>query len=271
MFGSRPRPKKPLLLVVVFGVLLVLVGITATAQAVMVSAYASGSTLNSIVDGDVATLRGFIHQGLEGVDPEHPDAAAIIRIEGLLQTLTAKGGIAHVEIRTTDGRTLASSAGSSEVLSSPRTPEFDAAVAGSPRVAIVSAGDSEAGLAGLPDTMVREYLPLRQGDRTLLVVGIWRDALPVLARLDGLRRDVVIVTLTAALIAATSCSWSSGQRRRPSIARRMPWSRLPSAMRSRTSRTMVRSSLTLPPRSNGGEKPRPDSASPSSTSTTSSS
>jgi diguanylate cyclase (GGDEF)-like protein len=33
-------------------------------------------------------------------------------------------------------------------------------------------------------------------------VGIWRDAVPILARLDEIRRDVVLVTLTAAVFAA---------------------------------------------------------------------
>ena len=35
-----------------------------------------------------------------------------------------------------------------------------------------------------------------------LVVSLWRDAAPLLSRLDDLRRDVVLVTLTAAIIAA---------------------------------------------------------------------
>jgi len=63
------------LLILVFGVLLVLVGITATAQAVMVSAYASASTLTAVVDSDVATIRGFVHQGLDDVHSESPDPA----------------------------------------------------------------------------------------------------------------------------------------------------------------------------------------------------
>ena len=72
-----------------------------------------------------------------------------------------------------------------------------------PAVAVVDAAVAEAAdEAGLPGTLIREYLPLRQGDRTVLVVGLWRDALPMLTRLDDLRRDIVIVTLTAAIIAA---------------------------------------------------------------------
>jgi diguanylate cyclase (GGDEF)-like protein len=200
--GSRTPTRKPVLLVVVFGVLLVLVGITATAQAVMVSAYASGSTFTSIVDGDVATLRGFVQQELGDFNPTSPDATSLARIDSQLQTLLAKGGIAQVDIRTVDGLVLASSAAGVIRTTAPSSSDFAAAVSGEPRVAIVAAAEAEAGATTLPATVLREYLPLRQGDRTLLVVGIWRDALPVLSQLDGLRRDVVIVTLTAALIAA---------------------------------------------------------------------
>ena len=69
-------------------------------------------------------------------------------------------------------------------------------------MAIVDAAAADTDPAALPPTVIREYLPLQVGGRTLLVVGLWRDAQPALAGLDGLRRDVVIVILTAALIAA---------------------------------------------------------------------
>src|SRR6188472_999555 len=60
LFGSEPRVRRPVVLLVVFGVLLVLVGVTATAQAAMVSTYASTSAISSTVDGDVGTLRTFV-------------------------------------------------------------------------------------------------------------------------------------------------------------------------------------------------------------------
>jgi diguanylate cyclase (GGDEF)-like protein len=212
VFGSRPVPRKPILLLLVFGVLLVIVGITATAQAVMVSAYASSSTFSSIVDGDVATVRGFTVQELSASDPGWRDPASRQRIDAALRTLLAKGAISRVEIRTPDGRVLASSlpggtAGargtdaSTAAVAAP-SPDFSAAAAGTPRVALVDAADAETAVDGLPATVIREYLPLQQGGATILVVGIWRDAVPVLAALDGLRRDVVTVTLTAAIIAA---------------------------------------------------------------------
>jgi diguanylate cyclase (GGDEF)-like protein len=123
-------------------------------------------------------------------------------VDGYLATLIAKGGIAYAELRTPDGKVLAASdPGAVGVTRSP-SPDFRSADAGTPAVAIVGAGGADVGGVALPPTLLREYLPLQQNGRTLLVVGIWRDAAPILTQLDGLRRDVVIVTLTAALIAA---------------------------------------------------------------------
>ncbi len=51
-------------------------------------------------------------------------------------------------------------------------------------------------------TVLREYLPLSLDGRVALVVGVWRDAQPILQSLDGLRGSVVLVILTAALIVA---------------------------------------------------------------------
>ncbi len=200
-FGAQPRVRRPVLLILVFGVLLVLVGITATSQTLMVSAYASSSTLQSVVESDVATVRGFVYQGLDGLDVGSPEPATIARVEGYLRTILAKGGIAHVEIRTPDGRVLAASdpglAGAERAI----TPPFAEAAAGRPSIAIVDAASAETNAGGLPAAVLREYLPLRQGDTTLLVIGVWRDAAPILSRLDGLRLALVLLTVTAAVIA----------------------------------------------------------------------
>ena len=48
MFGTSPRLRRPLLLVLVYGAFLALVGITATAQSVMVSAHFSTAMLNDV-------------------------------------------------------------------------------------------------------------------------------------------------------------------------------------------------------------------------------
>ena len=50
-------------------------------------------------------------------------------------------------------------------------------------------------------TLLREYLPLSVGEKVVAVVAVWRDATPMLARISGVREDVVLVTISAALIA----------------------------------------------------------------------
>src|SRR4051794_26250315 len=202
LFGSDHRTRRPTVLVLVFGVLLVLVGVTATAQAAMVSAYASTTSVAATVDSDLATVRGFVHDGLDGIDPASPDAATVARINAGLQTLLAKGEIVRAEFRAPDGRVIASSDPAATGAVRSTSADFATAVAGTPGVAIVDAAAAETDAASLPATVLREYVPLRQGDRTLLVLGVWRDAVPLLTRLDDLRRDVVLVTLTAAVIAA---------------------------------------------------------------------
>ena len=57
MFGTRVRARRPILILLVFGVFLVIVGITATAQAIIVSTTQSRSILESVVGDDAATIR----------------------------------------------------------------------------------------------------------------------------------------------------------------------------------------------------------------------
>ena len=207
MFGSRTRAPRPVLLTIVFGVLLAVVGITATAQAVMVSVYATKSTLNAIVQSDMATVRGFVHQGLDTsiVDGGPLTAEQLTRLEALLGTLESKGEILRIELRLPDGRVVAASDRS--VTGSQVAPSVDfgrAIERGEAQVALAEASASEAA-PGAPlgsESLLREYLPLTLGGDVVLVVAMWRDAVPIMGGLGNLRNDVVVVTITAALIAA---------------------------------------------------------------------
>jgi diguanylate cyclase (GGDEF)-like protein/putative nucleotidyltransferase with HDIG domain len=208
-FGDRPRTPSPVLLTIVFGVLLAVVGVTATAQAVMVSIYASASSLNAIVQSDMATLRGFVHDGLDaGIVSGGPlSADQRTRLEGLLGTIQSKGEIVRMELRLPDGSVLAASdpAATGSVVQ----PGIDFGLAveqAKAQVAIVDALESEAA-PGAPlgsQSVLREYLPLTLNGTVVLVAAIWRDAAPIIGGLDDLRRDVVIVTITAAIIASVA-------------------------------------------------------------------
>jgi diguanylate cyclase (GGDEF)-like protein len=206
-FGARPRAPRPVLLTIVFGVLLAIVGVTASAQAVMVSIYASTSTLNSIIQSDVATVRGFVHQGLDDriLDPSTMPPEDREALESLIATLLTKGEILRVELRLPDGRVVAGSdpgISGTQVLP---TADFSRAVeSGQAQLALVDVGSADVAPGPALETanVLREYVPLSLGESVVLVVGVWRDAEPIIGQLDTLRRDVVIVTITAALIAA---------------------------------------------------------------------
>lgn len=211
MFGTHPRLSRPTLLILVFGAFIALVGITATAQAVMVGAHFSAATLNDVVSSDAATTRAFVNAYVRPADLSNvpdvvvpgSDAAAPTRLEAQLATLVRPGEILRVEIRRPDGTIVASSDPAIRGTTPSLSDEFALAVGGVPRAAILSAETAEAGPGQLGSpTLLREYLPISADGKVLGVVGIWRDGVPILERLASVRRDVVLVTLSAALIAA---------------------------------------------------------------------
>jgi diguanylate cyclase (GGDEF)-like protein len=207
VFGSTPRPRRPLLLVLVYGAFLALVGITATAQAVMVSAHFSTATLNDVVGSDAATTRAFVNAHVRPADFDVAglSPARIASLEAQLSTLTRNGELLRVEIRRPDGTVVAASEPGSAGVRAGGEAAFESATHGAAQAAIVPTEEAATapGAAPLPAaTLIREDLPIETDGTVRGVVVMWRDAGPVLARLADVRRDVVLVTLTAALIAA---------------------------------------------------------------------
>ncbi len=208
MFGTHPKLSRPTLLILVFGAFIALVGITAAAQAYMVGAHFSAATLNDVVSSDAATTRAFVNAYVQPADLENAAAipepgAAPTKLEGQLATLTRPREILRVELRRPDGKIVASNDPALRGTSIPTDGEFALAVGGTPRADILPAETAGAGPGGLGSpTLLREYLPISVDGKVLGVVAIWRDAVPVLDRLALVRRDVVLVTLSAALIAA---------------------------------------------------------------------
>jgi diguanylate cyclase (GGDEF)-like protein len=205
VFGSEFRPRRPILLLLVFGAFLALVGITASAQAMIVSTEWSTATLNSVVGSDAATTRMFVNGVLveEDLVPGGVSAARRAALGTALATLTRRGEIGYAELRLPDGTLVAASqaaAGGGDVA---LNADFTAASGGDPKAAIVPRdqavipADAVAGRA-----ILREYLPLESGGATRAVMVIWREADPILAELDQVRGNVVLATLSAALIAA---------------------------------------------------------------------
>ena len=205
MFGSQPGVRRPILLILVYGVFIALVGITATAQAVMVSAHFSTSTLNAIVGSDSATIRGFINANvaLRFFEPDGATDEELARLESQLLTLVRPDEILRVEVRLPDGTVLATGDLGRATAPMPTDAAFATAVAGEAQAGFL---DARADLAGSADlgtsSLLREFLPVIADGEVRAVVAIWRDGEPVLASLDEVRRDVVLLTVTASLLAA---------------------------------------------------------------------
>jgi diguanylate cyclase (GGDEF)-like protein len=205
VFGSTVRPPRPFLLMVVYGAFLAIVGISAAAQSLLVGAHFQASTLTNLVGSDAATTRAFVNAYVRPSDLsiEGPKAAEVALLEERFAALTRPGEILRLELRRPDGTIVASSDAALRGVHVPATAEFTKAVAGTAQAAIGPGDASGAGPGGFPTpTLLREFLPITVDGQVLGVVGIWRDAVPILDRLDDLRREILIVTLAAALIAA---------------------------------------------------------------------
>ena len=205
-FGVSKRVRRPVLLILVYGIFLVIVGVTATAQAVMVSAHFSTNTLSSVVGTDTTIVRAFVRSF---VSPDDFSASVLPSerqtiIERQLKTLVAPETILRAEVLRPDGTVIFSDDPTLRGSTTPASDGFRQVLSGESAVVdIVPAAASDAAGPTLGTaTVLREYYPLSLDGHLVGVVGIWRDAVPILAQLDEVRRNIVIVTLTAALVAA---------------------------------------------------------------------
>ena len=208
MFGSAARVPRPVLFVLVYGIFMVIVGVTATAQTVMVSSSFSGSTLRSVLSADAALVRSVVNVYVGSGDLGAADLTAARRsqLETDFAALVRRAEILRVELRRPDGRVIVGDRPDVSGMAAPVTADFQATVDGqkiTAGIAGVAASEAVGPVLGT-ETVLREYFPLQADGRVQAVVGVWRDAVPIIAELDRLRRDIVITTLTAALVAAVA-------------------------------------------------------------------
>ena len=209
MVPASPRLRRPVLLLLLYGAVLITVGITASSQAGIVSNHFSSAALEAIVSTDAATVRGMVNRDLVAGDlaPGGPSAARITEIQQALAALSVRGGILRADVRLPDGTVVASTVPGLAGTQAESDAAFAAAAQGSGGAEFLvldarGAGDLP-GTGGptLGDSVLREVMPLSVADGSIpAIVALWRDAEPILAQLDAVRREVVLLTLTAALV-----------------------------------------------------------------------
>jgi diguanylate cyclase (GGDEF)-like protein len=196
-----------MLLALVFGVVLVLVGVTASALVAVASDHLANATLGGVVNRDATLVELFVNGELrsDDLDSDGPSGARASELGRQLGALTERDGIVRIEIRDLGGEVLLSDDPAVIGTDVAHTADTRAAAVGEPRAALLEAGARVESAGALPNAsgMVQEYLPIEDGERNVLaIVAMWRDAADLMARLDATRRDVMLVTLTAAVLLA---------------------------------------------------------------------
>jgi diguanylate cyclase (GGDEF)-like protein/putative nucleotidyltransferase with HDIG domain len=202
--AGSARRRRPALLALVFGIFLVLIGLTATALVVVTAMHLSSATLNAVVSRDRSLVELFVNGNITAgdIDANGPSRASAEALEAKLATLTAQDDIVRIDLRGLDGTILASSTEGIRGESPEVSDAMASAIAGQPSVTLVDgASASDLGAGSIDTQVVQEYLPLlSDAGEPLAVIAVWRDAAPLLAGVDAARRDIVIVTLAAALM-----------------------------------------------------------------------
>ncbi|HYI67619.1 MAG TPA: diguanylate cyclase [Candidatus Limnocylindrales bacterium] len=195
-----------MLLALVFGFVLVLVGVTASALVAVASEHLRSSTLRGVVTRDASLVELFVNGNLRAsdVDADGPGPGRAVQLGSLLAGLTDTDEILRIELRGLDGRVLASDdpAAVGEVAGS--SAAMTEALAGEPTATVIDRPDEIESVGALDAaTVLQEYLPVvDRAEQPIAVVAMWRDATALLASIDAARRDIMIVTLAAGFLLA---------------------------------------------------------------------
>jgi len=195
--AARTERRSPALLALVFGAFLAVVGVTASAQTMLVSAHLSGAWLQSVVGDDTSLVRILVSGTLTQADlAATPSTARRAEVEAQLAAIVTRGGMLRVEVRSPGAAPLFSSDGQSrpEVAGT----DFARAASGSSAASIVPAPDAAYRTAQI----LVEQLPVISDGSVVAVVVIARDAVPILQGIEAMRREIILVTLTGAVVVA---------------------------------------------------------------------
>jgi diguanylate cyclase (GGDEF)-like protein len=198
--ASRRRSN---LLIVVFGASLMLAAVTAAALAWLVSEHVTKAAIDSSVSSDRSLVLSFVATTLQPTDlsDKVPSAARIAEIGKQLSDLVdVEGkGIIQIKVHSPEGMVLFSNdpsvVGTSE--------ELDEALArGAPSSELSQVGEGDSGTLPLPDgsPILEVYLPVLIDGQVAAVFEVYRDAAPILLNIEASRRDIVLVTISAAAV-----------------------------------------------------------------------
>ncbi|MGZ8475956.1 MAG: bifunctional diguanylate cyclase/phosphohydrolase [Candidatus Limnocylindria bacterium] len=187
-----------MLLALVFGIFLVLIGVTASALVAVASDHISSTTLSAIVSRDRDLIEFFVDGNLRESDlsAAGPSRARVNELRGQMETLASDDGITAMALRNARGEIVV--AGGPEVDQLPTAgdqPSVILALGGEPSADLTVGSDTSEGT-------LEEQLPILSDGEVLGLISIRRDASSLLASLDVARRDVMVVTLAAAMLLA---------------------------------------------------------------------
>ncbi len=204
--GQSASGRRSNLLVLVFGASLMLVVVTAAALAWLVSDDVTRTAIDSSVSSDRSLVRGFVASTLRpsdlaGTPLEAARVAEIGRDLGQLVDRDGRG-ILQIKVHAPDGTVLFSD--DAAVVGTPgASDELEQAIdQGQPSIGLERAGDGDSGTLRVPvgSPILEAYLPVVIDGRVGAVFEVYRDAAPILGHIDATRRDVILVTVSAAIV-----------------------------------------------------------------------
>ena len=182
--------RSPRLLLLVFGIFLVLVGMTGSALVAITSSHLADTTLRTVVERDRSLVDLFANGNLTVEDLDGAiDAERRAELVSRLDALASSDAILAIEVRAADGGMVVSGG--------------DGGRAQRDEALIAAALRGEANAAVRDGAELVEYLPLATPDGSVLgVVVLERDAAQVMVDVGDAGRDVLVVTVVAAAVLA---------------------------------------------------------------------
>ena len=201
------------LLLLVFGVSLSLVGLTAFALVSIVSDRLTKAAIDSSVAADQSLVRGFTATSLTAADLRLTgvDPARATEIERQIATIVHRSannnepGIVHVKIWAPDGTVLYSERPDLRLKFLGANGEIAEAISGQSTASTIEDADAgEAATSELaPGTKVlEEYIPIELDGSIPAVFEIYRNATPIVDAVNAARSDILKVTLGASAVLA---------------------------------------------------------------------